>query len=83
VDGTGLEYKVSILSGPFSGDLVKVSRPSGQAFMAMEGFKDGQQIHRLQAFCSAMTGKEVKYFSKLDIIDWMFFRDIASLFLAS
>jgi hypothetical protein len=51
--------------------------------MAMDGFKEDQSVHKLQAFCSTVTGKEVKYFSKLDIVDWIFFRDIATLFLSA
>jgi hypothetical protein len=83
VDGTSLVYVVSKRSPKeFAGEQVTISRPGGQAFMAMDGFKDNQAVHKLQAFCSSMTGKEVKYFSKLDIIDWFFFRDIASLFLS-
>jgi hypothetical protein len=83
VDGIKVIYKVSGRSGGFAGDTVTINRPSGQAFMAMDGFKDDQSVHKLQAFCSAMTGKEVKYFSKLDISDWVFFRDICTLFLSA
>jgi hypothetical protein len=84
VDGTSVTYTVSDLSPQgYAREQIKISRPGGQAFMAMDSFKDNQSVHRLQAFCSAMTGKEVKYFSKLDIVDWRFFRDIAILFLST
>ncbi|GHU13043.1 hypothetical protein FACS1894161_2540 [Spirochaetia bacterium] len=83
VDETKIIYRVSERSGNFAGDHVTINRPGGQAFMAMDGFKDNESVHKLQAFCSAMTGKEVRYFSKLDIVDWRFFRDISSLFLSA
>jgi hypothetical protein len=84
VDGTKIIYRISERSSrDFTGENVTINRPGGQAFMAMDGFKEDQSVHKLQAFCSAMTGKEVKYFSRLDITDWTFFRDIASLFLSA
>jgi hypothetical protein len=83
VDGTSVTYTVSERSpAGYAKEKVTIDRPSGQAFIAMDGFKEEQTIHKLQAFCSAMTGKEVKYFTKLDIQDWQFFRDVAILFLS-
>ena len=65
----------------YAGQKVTIIRPGGSAFSGMDGFKETQAVHKLHAFCSAMTGQEVKYFSKLDIVDWQFYRDIATLFL--
>jgi hypothetical protein len=48
----------------------------------MDSFKEKESIHKLHGFISAMTGEEVKNFSKIDIVDWKFFNAIASLFLA-
>jgi len=83
VDGNKIIYTNSEFSQKeFAGEKVTITRPGGSAFSGMDGFKDTQAVHKLHAFCSAMTGKEVKYFSKLDIKDWQFYRDIATLFLA-
>ena len=82
VDGRNLRYTISDLSEDFSNDVVMIKRPKGHAFMAMDNYSDKQSVHKLQGFVSAMTGKEVKYFSKIDISDWLFFRDIATLFLS-
>jgi len=83
VDGQKIVYTNSSFSPVnFAGEKVTITRPSGAAFSGMDGFKESQSVHKLHAFCSAMTGKEVKYFSKLDIRDWQFYRDLATLFLA-
>jgi hypothetical protein len=83
VDGMNLKYTVSKLSPEgFAGDVVTIKRPGGNAFVGMDGFKDRESVHKLHGFMSAMTGKEIKYFSKLDIADWKFFQAVSSLFLS-
>jgi hypothetical protein len=83
VDGMDLKYTVSKLSPEgFAGDVVTVKRPGGNAFMGMDNFKDRESVHKLHGFMSAMTGKEIKYFSKLDIADWKFLQAVSSLFLS-
>jgi hypothetical protein len=78
-----LKYTVSKLSPEgFAGDIVTIKRPGGNAFAGMDGFSDRQNIHKLHAFMSATTGKDVKYFSKIDIADWKFFQAVSSLFLS-
>jgi hypothetical protein len=84
VDGKKVVYTISDESpAGFSGDKVTVIRPNGAAMMAMDGYKDTQNIRKLQAFMSAIVGKEIQYFAKLDIEDWMFFQGIATLFLSA
>jgi len=83
VEGQKIIYTNSNFSPQgYAGQKVTITRPGGSAFTAMDGFKDTQAIHKLHAFCSAMTGMEVKWFSNLDITDWQFYRDIATCFLA-
>lgn len=82
VDGTNLKYTISQFSDKNAGDVVTIKRPCGKAFVAMDGNSDKQYVRKLQSFCSAMTGKEVNYFTNLDIKDWKFFQGIAALFLA-
>jgi hypothetical protein len=83
VDGMNLKYTVSKLSPEgFAGDVVTVKRPGGNAFAGMDGFGQEKNVHKLHAFMSAMAGKDVKYFSKIDIIDWKFFQAVSSLFLS-
>jgi hypothetical protein len=83
VDGMNLKYTVSKLSPEgFAGDVVTIKRPGGNAFVGMDSFKDRESVHKLHGIMSAMTGKEIKYFSKLDIADWKFFQAVSSLFLS-
>jgi hypothetical protein len=83
VDGMNLKYTVSKLSPEgFAGNVVTIKRPGGNAFAGMDNFKDRESVHKLHGFMSAMTGKEVKYFSKVDIADWKFFQAVSSLFLS-
>jgi hypothetical protein len=83
VDHRIIKYTVSDISPEgFANETVTIKRPSGNAFSAMDGWKEKESVHKLLGFMSAMTGKDVKYFDKLDIIDWKFFSSIASLFLS-
>jgi hypothetical protein len=83
VDGTSLKFTLSNFSPEnFKGETIIIKRPSGNAFTAMDGWKEKESVHKLLGFMSAMTGKEVKYFSKIDIVDWKFFNSIATLFLS-
>jgi len=82
VDGTDLEYTISDFTPPpFKGQKITVKRSGGQSFMGMDGYKDTQSVHKMNGFLSAMTGQETSFFAKIDGADWLFFRDIATLFL--
>jgi hypothetical protein len=81
-DGVNLKYTISDFSvPPFKGQVITVKRPDGHAFIGMDGYKETQSVHRMNGFISAMTGQEVAFFTKIDRADWLFFRDVASLFL--
>jgi hypothetical protein len=82
VDGRKIVYTPSDFTVKEFRDPVEIERPDGHAFIAMDGYKETQAIHRLNGFVSAMIGKETKYFSKIDSNDWLFFRGIATLFLS-
>jgi hypothetical protein len=82
VDGRKIIYTVSEYSAKEFQGTVEIKRPDGHAFIAMDGYKETQSVHKLQGFVASMAGKEVKYFSKLDVSDWLFFRDMATLFLS-
>jgi hypothetical protein len=82
VDGGKIIYTPSDFNVKEFRDPVEIKRPDGHAFMAMDGYKDTQSIHKLHGFLAAMTGQETKYFAKIDHSDWLFFRDIGTLFLS-
>jgi hypothetical protein len=83
VDGTSLKYTISKFSKEgFKGEVVTIQRPGGAAYSAMDSTKDRENVKRLNCFLSAITGKEVSYFTKIDGKDWKFFNAVAQLFLS-
>jgi hypothetical protein len=80
VDGTKLVYTVSKFS-PAVGDQITVNRPIGKDFLAMDGFKDTQQMQKFNAFVASTCGKEKSYISRLDFVDRQFLDDVSRLFL--
>ena len=83
VDNTSVKYTISNFSPEgFKGEVLTLKRPGGQAYSATDGYKEEKNISRLLAFMSAMTGKDIKYFSKIDASDWKFVSNIATLFLS-
>jgi hypothetical protein len=84
VDGLKLKYTISDFSPKgFAKRIVTFSRPSGKSFIAMDKFSDRENVHKLQAFASAATGEDVSFFSTIDNSDWLFFRDLVTLFLSA
>ena len=57
--------------------------PGGDAYMAMDKFKDRQSIHKLYAFMGVMTKLPPAIFSNMDGRDIKFCQGIALLFLGS
>lgn len=66
----------------FAGEKITFKTPTGSAYMAMDNYKDTQSVHKLMAFASAMTGKDVPWFSKLSNQDYKVVQNIASFFIA-
>jgi tRNA(Ile)-lysidine synthase TilS/MesJ len=82
VDGRNVEYTISDFSEKHKGEKIVFKRPTGKSFIAMDSFKEKENVHKLQAFASAATGQQVSFFSEIDNSDWLFFRDLVTLFLA-
>ena len=82
VDGTKIIYTVSRFSKT-AGDKLTISRPIGKDFIAMDGFRDTQQMQKFNAFIASIAGKEKSYVSQLDIFDRQFLQDIGTLFLTA
>lgn len=83
VDGMNLEYTVSRFSPEgMAGEKIIIKRPSGNIWLALDGKKDTERMHKMQNAISALIGKDVGWISKLDSKDWNFFMLMASLFLA-
>jgi tRNA(Ile)-lysidine synthase TilS/MesJ len=82
VDGVKLVYTISGFSES-AGQKLTVSRPIGKDFLAMDGFKDTQQIQKFNAFIASIAKTEKSFIARLDIVDRQFLQDIATLFLTS
>lgn len=57
--------------------------PGGDAYMAMDKFKDRQSMHKLNAFMGVMTKLPPSIFSSMDGRDFKFCQGVTALFLAS
>lgn len=57
--------------------------PTGDAYVSMDGYKDRQGIHKLNAFLGSMTGQPPKFFARMDARDIKFCQAVVILFLAS
>ncbi|MBQ6782298.1 MAG: hypothetical protein IJP62_13895 [Treponema sp.] len=80
-DGT-LEYEVSQASpAGYAGDKVKISGLNGRAWLAADKYKSEEQIHKLIAVASAITGKDTGWFANLASGDFLIFTNIVSLFM--
>ena len=78
VKGEELEYTVSKVSPDgFAGDKLTIKAPRGNAFI---GTSD-DSAKKTMALMSAMTGKDIGYFGKLDIRDYLFLAGVVGAFL--
>lgn len=84
VDGNSLEYtiKTCVAAEGLAGRNVKIGAPSGAIYSGMDGYKETQNVHRLNGAMSAMTGLDVGIFPKLDLRDYSFFKAVVQLFLS-
>jgi len=80
IDGTKLEYTISKFSKS-AGQKLTISRPTGRDFMAMDGFKETQQIQKFHGFIASIAKTEKSFIANLDMNDRQFLQDIATLFL--
>jgi indole-3-glycerol phosphate synthase len=82
IDGTNIVYTVSRFS-PSAGQSITISRPTGKDFLAMDGFKETQQMQKFNAFCASIAGEEKSFVSKLDVFDRQLIQDIGTLFITA
>jgi hypothetical protein len=81
VDGTNIEYTISRFSKKNSGQKLTISRPIGRDFIAMDGFRDTQQMQKFHAFIASIAKTEKSLIGNLDTVDRQFLTDIGTLFL--
>lgn len=84
VDGNSIEYTIKTCAAAegLVGRNVKIGAPSGAIYSGMDGYKETQNVRRLNGAMSAMTGLDVGIFPKLDLRDYSFFKAVVQLFLS-
>ena len=84
VDGNSLEYTIKTCAAAegLAGRNVKIGAPSGAIYSGMDGYKETQNVRRLNGAMSGMTGLDVGIFPKLDLRDYSFFKAVVQLFLS-
>jgi hypothetical protein len=85
IDGKNIIYTISDMSPKLmAGKQFTIRRPNGRALLAMDGYKDTQQMSKLEAFMAAICGiekRDIRDITGLDSLDHQFIQDIAILFL--
>ena len=75
-------YTVSARSpGSCAGERLRLVEPNLRAYMAMDGYKDTDQIHKAMAMAAAITGKPTRWFSSLSGSDWKVVSAVLSFLL--
>lgn len=81
-EGENCTYTISEHSEKFAGQKVEIKKPLGSAFITNGNFKGGQEMKRMYAMLSDMTGLTDGAFMKMSVIDVKLFIGIVTLFLA-
>ena len=81
-DGRDIKYTISKCTPELAGQEVTIPPAKGAVYLALDGFKKGQDIKRLHAALSQMTGLADGVFRKMDAADFKVFQAVFSLFLA-
>ncbi len=83
IDGQSCEYMISdIAATGVAGGKIRIEPPNGNIWLALDGRKDVDRMHKMQQAMSALTGKDVGFFAKLPAKDWSFMMSAVSLFLS-
>ena len=81
-DDDNLEVTLSAKNpAGYAGEKLTFEPPTAQAYIGIDNFKAHQTIHKMIAVMSAMTGKDIGFFSKIANNDFKIFMAIATFFL--
>lgn len=64
------------------GQKIIIKRPKGSTYLAMDNYKEGQNVHRFNAVLASMSSHDPRWFSDLDGIDMKPLQAVVTLFLA-
>lgn len=83
IDGDVMHYTLSKKNeSGIAGMVLDINPPTSKTFIGCDGFKDTQRIHKMCSCMSAITGKDIGFFSKLWGKDFSFMTTIVTLFLS-
>ena len=77
----GVEYRFIAIVNEL--DSISLKIPKGVSYMAMDRYKERQNMHKMQAFMADMSGQPVKVFANMDGRDMKFCMAVVTLFLGS
>lgn len=81
-DEDGIEYTISNKSPEgVAGEKIVLTAPTTAGYMAMDKYKDKENIHKMLALAAAMTGKDVAWFAKLHNTDYKVITIIVNFFI--
>ena len=78
-----MNYTFSHFSEQQAGKEIKIKRGKGRSIMAMDGYKEGQNVKKTYAIIAEMSGKTVGFFAGLDYKDIEVLQAIVTIFLAA
>lgn len=64
-----------------AGEPLRLVEPNLRAYMAMDGYKDTEPVHKAMAMAAAITGKPTRWFSSLSGSDWKVVSAVLSFLL--
>ncbi len=64
-----------------AGEKLRLVEPNVRAYMAMDGYKDTDSIHKAMAMASAVCAKPMRWFSDLAGSDWKIISVVLSFLL--
>ena len=81
-NGRDMVYTVSPCTPELAGKEITIHPANGYTYVALDGFKKGQDIKRLHAALAQMTGLSDGIIRKMDAADLKVLQGVFSLFLA-
>lgn len=66
----------------YASEKLTLENPTGAAYMAMDKFKEQEGIHKTLAVASAITGKDIRWFSNIANNDYKVVSIIVGFFIA-
>ena len=81
-DDDTAEYTISQKSAEgYRGNKLNIALPTGRFWTATDGYKDNQNMKKLQSCVSVLTGKDIGYFQNIFAGDWKVLQAVVIFFM--